>query len=105
MLRLLIATILSLAAFSALVADAKGVTFADGLTHIVDAANSFPSDSDSSVLDGPGNAPTTVEIVTGGEIGTAVGGRLQVLGSSVVRVSGGSIGGDLRAREDSRTPW
>ena len=50
---------------------ATAVTFADGLTHIIDASNSFPFEG-VRVYDGPGGATTTVNIVPGGEVGTAI---------------------------------
>lgn len=67
---------------------AEAITFNDGLTHVIDATNSVPSDAISLVLDRPDGAPSTLEVATGGQVGTAVNGTLRVLGSSVIRHRG-----------------
>ena len=48
--------------------EAKSVTFDDGMVHLIDANNSFPFES-VIVRDGPGSTTTTVNLVSGGEIG------------------------------------
>ena len=85
------ATTFALATLLFVAGDAQAVTFNDGLTHIIDAANSFPFE-DVIVLDGPGPSTTTIEIVAGGEFGTGIGdGDLQVFDSTAVIMSGGEI--------------
>jgi hypothetical protein len=54
--------------------DAAAITFDDGLVHVIDAGNSFPSES-VTVQDGPGAATTTVTMVDG-EVGTTTSGDL-----------------------------
>ena len=49
---------------------AQAVTFADGLVHVIDAANSYPFDQ-VIVDDGPGASTTTVNVLAGGQIGTS----------------------------------
>ena len=66
---------------------AHAVVFADGMLHIIDAANSFPFEG-VDVLDGPGPSTTTVELVPGG----VVGGDIRPFGMSILRVEGGEAG-------------
>src|SRR5262245_9932939 len=80
---------------------AEAVSFADGGTHVVDAANSFPFES-ATVADGPGATTTTVDLVSGGAIATQGGSGLDAFGSSHVNVSGGSLGGFLIAHDASQ---
>jgi hypothetical protein len=67
--------------------QADAVTFADGLVHTIDAANSFPLES-AIVMDGPGGATTTVRVVAGGQVS-----GIEAYGSSFIDVQGGSAGG------------
>ena len=92
-LRLSIVSVL-LVAFSA---ESRAITFADGLSHIIDAANSFPLES--VIVQ---NA-TTVEMVSGGAVGTLLGtsSTLTVFDTSVVNISGGAVGGKLIMRSNS----
>jgi hypothetical protein len=72
--------------------EAKPLTFADGLVHVIDAANSFPFDQ-IVIEDGPGGATTTVNLVAGGEIATSLpGGAPAVIArnNSVFSMSGGT---------------
>ena len=89
--RLFVATSCSLvvAAF-----DAAAITFDDGLTHVIDSANSYPLES-VTVLDGAAASTTTVDVVSGGEVGTEVSGRIEAFGSSLVQITGGAIGKDI----------
>ncbi len=66
---------------------AHAVTFADGMLHIIDAANSFPFEG-VDVLDGPGPSTTTVELISGG----VVGSDIRAFGMSILRVEGGEAG-------------
>lgn len=87
--------VIALASFTA--STARGVTFADGLLHIIDSTNSFPSEP-ILIGDGPGGIPTTVNVVDGG-----VASDIRIEGSgapspgrnSIVNVLGGSVTGTL----------
>jgi hypothetical protein len=83
----------------ALPAEVHPITFADGGFHIIDATNSFPFE-DVTILDSPGGAPTTVEIVAGGELSTFIDGTVAVFGSSSLQLSGGTVA-NLEAKENS----
>jgi hypothetical protein len=72
-------------------APVHAVTFNDGGTHIIDAANSYPLDP-VVVEDSPTGQPTTLIINAGGDIGSISGDGVTVNGSSVVTMNGGSIG-------------
>ncbi len=84
-----------IAAASVLVgAEAAAITFDDGLVHVIDAGNSYPFDLlfVENSLEG---APTTVDVVAGGEIATQfVSGDSFIRGTSVLNLSGGFIGGN-----------
>ena len=67
--------------------EARAVVFDDGQVHVIDANNSFPAEG-VEVFDSPGGAPTKLFVVTGG----LVGGKINVLDSSTVNVSGGEMG-------------
>ena len=79
---------------------ARAVTFADGLVHVIDASNSYPLES-VTVLDGPGDSTTRVNLVPGGQVATSGGGALVARERSVVDVSGGTIGGFLSYTDSS----
>jgi hypothetical protein len=85
-----------IAAFSILLAqNASAIVFDDGKVHVVDAANSFPFEG-VLVDDGPPPRPTTtLEVVSGGEIGTVSEDDVAAFGSSEVTISGGTLGRDL----------
>lgn len=70
----------------------EAIVFDDGLTHVVDAANSYPFDS-AEVRDSSGGAPTHLTLLSGGEIGTGEGfsGALAVFEHSGCEVSGGEV--------------
>jgi len=75
--------------------NASAVTFDDGRVHVVDAANSFPFEG-VLVDDGPPPRPTTtLEVVSGGEIGTVTEDDVTAFGISEVTISGGTLGRDL----------
>jgi hypothetical protein len=71
------------------------IIFDDGLTHIIDAANSIPAD-DVLVRNG-----TTVNVVAGGQVGGNIslaipgGNTLNVSGGTVGSIRGGAGGGDV----------
>jgi hypothetical protein len=71
---------------------AATIVFDDGLLHVVDAGNSFPFEC-AEVDDGPLGEMTTVDVVTGGEIGTLSCGFLDAFGISEVNALGGLIPG------------
>ncbi len=71
--------------------SAHAITFADGLTHTIDAGNSYPFES-VVVRDGAGAVPTTLNLVSGGMIGTGNGNPLTTYNHSVVKISGGQWG-------------
>jgi hypothetical protein len=65
-------------------AQAAAITFDDGLVHVIDAGNSYPSEL-IFVSDGPGNEPTIVNVLSGGEIATeSVSGNSVISGKSVL---------------------
>jgi len=66
---------------------AKAVTFGDGLSHVIDAANSFPLE-EVKVFDGPGPSTTTLVLADGGQLGFGV----TAFDTSVVNVIGGDYG-------------
>jgi hypothetical protein len=72
------------------------LTFNDGGTHTVD----FTINGQLNVLDGPLGAPTTVDLVTGGQLLYPYG--LLVLDNSRANISGGSIQGYLKAYNSSQ---
>jgi len=83
-----------LASTLALAPVARGVTFADGQVHVIDANNSFPGES-VLVNDGPDGSSTTVVLVPGGRAGASIDGRgsgLRLTGQSILMMSGGQIG-------------
>ena len=67
--------------------DSKAVTFADGLVHVIDAANSFPFEG-AIVQDSLGGLGTTVNVVPGGDIGSGREHQVELFGSSVLNMSG-----------------
>ena len=79
---------------------ALGITFDDGLLHVIDASNSFPFE-DVFVRDGPGGATTTVNVLEGADVGSFVDGDLVAFDSSVVNMSSGSAASDLFAQGNS----
>jgi hypothetical protein len=75
-----------------LASGAQAVTFDDGLVHVIDAGNSYPFDL-ITVQDGPGSIPTTVNILSGGEVATqVVSGNSFISENSILNLSGGLIG-------------
>ena len=76
---------------------ARAVTFDDGLVHVIDAGNSFPFEG-VTVDDGPGGAPTMLNIVPGGYVGFYV----KASGNSQVNMSGGEVGTALQIFNDSQ---
>ena len=89
-------TRIAAAALFILGTDAGAVTFDDGLVHVIDAGNSYPFEQ-VLVYDGPGASSTTAELLDGGEIGSG----LLAFDSSIVRMSGGVITGNLVAQDSS----
>jgi hypothetical protein len=68
---------------------AVAVTFADGAVHVIDASSSFPAE-ETTILDAPGGAPTTVQVDAGGELGTGgLGFATRVFDSSLLVVNAG----------------
>ncbi len=90
-MRLMLVQTVLLAALLVMTAPAGAITFADGMSHEVDAVNTYPFES-VAVLDAPGGSPTTVHVLPGGQIGTLTpGGTLHAFGNSLISVSGGLI--------------
>ena len=86
---------LAIALLVLLAQNASAIVFDDGRVHVVDAANSFPFEG-VQVDDGPPPRPTTtLEVVSGGEIGTVSEDDVAAFGSSEVTISGGTLGRDL----------
>ena len=90
------------------------VVFNDGAVHVINFA--VGGSETVVVRDGPGNAPTTVNLVTGGSIDEgfdafdtsiinmsdgSVGTSLDVNDDSTGTISGGSIGDGVRARNNA----
>ena len=73
---------LSLLVSLALASGARAITFADGLTHTVNSAY-----VEVNVEDGPGSAPTTVNV----EEGAIITHWLSSYGSSLVNMNGGAV--------------
>jgi len=96
-----------LASLFLLASEANAVIFDDGGVHRIDGTNSFPAEG-VAVADGPGGAPTTVRIASGGEVatelcaGTGFCKGLTVSGSSLVEVRGGEISGLTEVEDDAR---
>ena len=84
--------VLLIAVFAAWLAPdaALAVTFADGQVHTIDAANSFPFES-VTVLNSPTGVPTTVQVLDGGDIGSAVLGALFPRENSIATMFGGTV--------------
>jgi len=80
---------------------AGGITFDDGLVHVIDAANSYPFEG-VVVDDDPSGATTRIQVVIGGEIGTGANGPLEAFGVSKVDIFGGELGSNLNAHDASR---
>ncbi len=111
MLRFAISVSVSLFLSIALASASRAITFADGLTHIVDSAYAW-----ITVEDGPGAATTTVNLVDGAAIltdcvaihssvlnmsGGAVADELRAIHNSVLSFSGGDVGFVVRARDEA----
>ena len=79
----------------ALAPPTHAVTFADGALHIIDSANSYPSE-ETIIVDGPGGVSTTVQVIDGGELGTgpfpSPGYPTRLFGSSLLTID---VGGEL----------
>ncbi len=76
--------------------DARAVTFADGAIHVIDEANSYPFEG-VAVANGPLGRRTTVNVVTGGQIGSpGFESTSEFRGVSVLNMSGGNFLGLLR---------
>jgi hypothetical protein len=86
-MRLMLPQTALLAALLVMTAPAGAITFDDGLVHVIDTGNSFPFE-DVDVFDGPGDTPTTVNVIVGGQIATLGGARLDARDSSIISVSG-----------------
>jgi hypothetical protein len=97
-MRCLLPILLLLLAF---VTSASAITFNDGLTHIIDSQNSFPVEG-VIISDGPGSTSTVVAIVAGGSIATIIAEPSTVSGSSVLEISGGTIGGVVTSLDSSQ---
>ncbi len=103
-MRLMLVQTVLLAALLVMTAPAGAITFADGMSHEVDAVNTYPFES-VVVLDAPGGSPTTVHVLPGGQIGTLnPGGTLHAFGNSLISVSGGLIS-VLELRDNASAIW
>ncbi len=79
------------------VGSAGAAVFDDGGEHTIDAGNSFPAES-VEVFDGPGDSPTTVNVVDGGDVGA----DLTAHEHAKLNISGGEIRNSVNAFGDSR---
>lgn len=93
-MRLFFFSLLTLLLAAATPSEVPAAEFADGELHVIDASNGLPLEG-LDIADDPSGAPTTVAVISGGEVATELASLSTVRGQSRLVVSGGLIAGTI----------